>query len=135
MHRIKAVLDTNLWISFLISRKYDAIDQLFEDEQLVLLFSDRLISEFTEVALRPKFRKYFQSTDIEDILLSFDAFGEMIEVTSNVTICRDPKDNFLLNLAIDGHADYLITGDADLLELEQVEHVKVISYKDFIDLL
>lgn len=65
MQKIRAVLDTNLWISFLISRKYDAIDLLFESDQLTLLFSERLIGEFTEVALRPKFRRYFQSEDIE----------------------------------------------------------------------
>lgn len=65
MQKIRAVLDTNLWIGFLISRKYDAIDLLFESDQLTLLFSERLIGEFTEVALRPKFRRYFQSEDIE----------------------------------------------------------------------
>jgi putative PIN family toxin of toxin-antitoxin system len=135
MQKIRAVLDTNLWISFLISRKYDAIDLLFESDQLTLLFSERLIGEFTEVALRPKFRRYFQSEDIEEILLSFDVFGEKIEVATIVNLCRDEKDNFLISLAIDGQADYLITGDADLLILEQVENVRVVTYRDFLELL
>jgi putative PIN family toxin of toxin-antitoxin system len=135
MQKIRAVLDTNLWISFLISRKYDAIDLLFESDQLTLLFSERLIGEFTEVALRPKFRRYFQSEDIEEILLSFDVFGEKIEVSTIVNLCRDEKDNFLISLAIDGQADYLITGDADLLILEQVENVRIVTYRDFLELL
>jgi hypothetical protein len=132
MPKLRAVLDTNLWISFLISKKYHTLDLLFESDQLILLFSDRLIQEFTEVALRPKFRKYFKAADVEDLILNFEAFGERVEVISNLDICRDEKDNFLLNLALDGHADYLITGDTDLLILEQAENVKILSYPDFI---
>ncbi len=135
MQRIRVVLDTNLWISFLISKKYDAIDQLFETDQIVLLFCDRLIQEFTEVALRPKFRKYFQADDIEDLLLSFEAYGEQVAATSDVQLCRDEKDNFLLNLALDGKADYLITGDVDLLILNPVEQLKILTYQDFVQIL
>jgi uncharacterized protein len=94
-----------------------------------------LIQEFTEVALRPKFRKYFQADDIEDLLLSFEAYGEQVAVTSDVQLCRDEKDNFLLNLALDGKADYLITGDVDLLILNPVEQLKILTYQDFVQIL
>jgi len=51
----------------------------------------------------------------------------LIKVTSNVDQCRDQKDNFLLNLAIDGRADFLITGDADLSVLGKINETRIIS--------
>jgi len=71
-----------------------------------LIFSDELIEEFVEVASRPKFKKYFSSKDLEKILEYFDQFGQLIKVKTQVEICRDDKDNFLLNLAIDSKADF-----------------------------
>ena len=57
----------------------------------------------------------------------FDCYGIFVEVNSNVKICRDPKDDFLLSLALDSKAEYLITGDKDLLELEKVGTTKIIT--------
>lgn len=48
-------------------------------------------------------------------------------------MCRDEKDNFLLNLSIDSKADYLITGDKDLLVLEKIEWTEIMSFTDFIE--
>lgn len=95
------------------------------------MFSDRLIEEFVEVVLRPKLQKYFQYQDIENILFHFENFGEKVEVSRKVNLCRDVKDNFLIELALDGKADYLVTGDADLLILTEIEGVKVLTFSDF----
>ena len=58
---------------------------------------------------------------------------EFVDIVSEISICRDKKDNFLLSLAVDGKADYLITGDADLLELEKMGSTKIITLKKFIE--
>ncbi len=55
----------------------------------------------------------------------------MIEVRSVVALCRDPKDDFLLSLAKDGKADFLITGDDALLILEKFEETEIVRYSDF----
>ena len=57
--------------------------------------------------------------------------AKMVETKSVQTQCRDPKDNFLLELAVDGKADYLITGDKDLLELKSVHKTKIVRIEDF----
>lgn len=57
--KIRAILDTNLWISYLISKRLSKIDVLFEQETITLIFSKDLLAEFMEVAKRPKFKKYF----------------------------------------------------------------------------
>jgi uncharacterized protein len=132
MRNKKIILDTNLWISFLITKKFTQIDKLIESKKITLIFSDELIAEFIDVAKRPKFEKYFSKKDIEKILSYFDEFGKLIKVKSDIQLCRDAKDNFLLNLSVDSKADYLITGDNDLLVLEKIERTKIMNFTGFI---
>ena len=98
-----------------------------------MIFSKELIDEFISVANRPKFRKYFSPTDIEDILETIGEYAEFVNVKSAATICRDPKDNFLLSLSIDSQADYLLTGDNDLLVLKKINKTKIITIAEFFE--
>ncbi len=130
MKKLKIVIDTNLWISFLISNKLDSILEFFVNNEIVLLYSYQLINEIEKVVNRPKFVKYF---DVEVVNLIYNLFkneGLNIEIKSNILTCRDTKDNFLLNLAVDGNADYLITGDKDLLILEKINTTTIITYSE-----
>lgn len=132
MDNKKVILDTNLWISFLISRKLNTIDELLFHRKIILLFSHELIEEFINVSSRPKFKKYFSKQDILKLLSIFDTYGKLITISSSIEICRDSKDNFLLNLAIDGKADFLVTGDEDLLSLEEIEGIPILSFNQLI---
>jgi len=132
MKENRVVLDTNLWISFLISRKYDEIIELINSSTIKLIFSIELFEEFLDVVQRPKFKKYFSDNDISKLIGLFDLFGEMVNVSSKVKICRDKNDDFLLNLCIDGKVDYLVTGDKDLLIIENIENTRIITYKEFL---
>jgi hypothetical protein len=62
----------------------------------------------------------------------FHKYGKLIKVVSSVADCRDQKDNFLLNLAIDSYADYLVTGDSDLLTINHIKKTKIVTWNDFI---
>ena len=129
-HRI--IVDTNLWISFLLTGDYSDIDPLFAHKNIILLFSQELIDEFIEVAERPKFRKYFSLDDLEELLIELRTKAEFILVTSSTELCRDPKDNFLINLAQDGKATHLLTGDKDLLILKKVGKTKILTITDYL---
>jgi len=129
----KAVIDTNLWISFLISKKLDFIHELILQRKIVLLFSTELMEEFINVASRPKFNKYFSKEDICKLVSTFDNYGILIKTSSTLNICRDFKDNFLLNLVVDGNADFLVTGDDDLLSLEEIEGIPILTFNQFIN--
>ncbi len=133
MRNKKVILDTNLWISFLISKKFNQIDRLIERKEITLIFSDELIEEFVDVVRRPKFKRHFAKKDIEILLKYFDQYGELIKVKSDTKTCRDKKDNFLLNLALDSGADYLVSGDKDLLVLEKIGQTKIMTFTDFIE--
>jgi len=129
----RVILDTNLWISFLITRNYSKLDDILFSRRCVLVFSGELLDEFLEVARRPKFRRFFPASDIEELLETIQEYADFVEVRTKVEICRDTKDNFLLSLAHDGKADILITGDADLLVLEKYNKTTILTISDFLN--
>jgi len=128
----RIILDTNLWISFLISKDFSKLDEIIFQKKAVLVFSKELLDEFLEVTKRPKFRRFFSKTDVESILETIDEYADFIIVKSKTTICRDPKDNFLLSLAKDGKADFLLTGDNDLLTIGVFEKTSIETISDYL---
>jgi putative PIN family toxin of toxin-antitoxin system len=128
----RVIIDTNLWISFLLSKDYTKLDKLFRQQNITLLFSKDLLEEFIEVARRPKFKKYFSISDLNDLLSEIYFRAEFIEVTSEVIFCRDSKDDFLLSLAKDSNASHLITGDVDLLEIKNFEGTKILTITEYL---
>ena len=74
----KVILDTNLWISYLITDNYAVLDELIMSGKIRLIFSEALIEEFISVATRPKFKKFFDNTAIHDLLDIFDDYGKLI---------------------------------------------------------
>ena len=132
---MRLILDTNLWISFLISSKYEKLDELLYNQKCKLLFSQELLEEFVAVAKRPKLRKYISRDELEDLLETIDEVAEFVNVTSEILECRDPKDNFLLSLAVDAKADYLLTGDKDLLVLKEIGVTEIRILSDFFDIV
>ena len=129
----KVILDTNLWISFLISRDFSFLDNYIETGKMRLIFSEELFSEFISVTERPKFNKYFSESDVRHLIQIIDKFGILVQVTTEINRCRDQKDNFLLSLAIDSKADFLVTGDNDLLDLKQINETKILTIQGLRD--
>jgi uncharacterized protein len=91
-----------------------------------------LLDEFLEVAKRPKFRRFFSPADIEEILETIEEYADFVRVRTQIDVCRDPKDNFLLSLAIDGNADFLLTGDKGLLDLVKFGETAIITISAFL---
>jgi putative PIN family toxin of toxin-antitoxin system len=128
----RIIIDTNLWISFLITNDYTKLDEIVLSGNAILVFSQELLDEFLAVAKRPKFRRFFTLSDIEDLLETISDYADLVKVKTKVEACRDRKDNFLLALAIDGNADFLLTGDNDLLELTTIGETAIITISDFL---
>lgn len=128
----RIVLDTNLWISFLISKDFTKLDDLLFGNKCILIFSEELLQEFLTVAKRPKFRRFFSQNDIEELIETIEDYAEFIDVKTQLNVCRDPKDNFLLSLSQEGQVDYLLTGDKDLLALNNFGSTTIITISDFL---
>ena len=99
---------------------------------VTLLISYELMEELVEVAERPKFRNYFNLSDLTNLLVNLKQKSELIHVSSQFNVCRDDKDNFLLSLAIDGNATHLLTGDKDLLVLHPFGEVQIQTITDYL---
>ena len=102
-------------------------------EQGVLLISSATLAEFDAVAARPKWQRFgARLAQMREYLL---AFSTQVDVVSEISDCRDPKDNIFLALALDGAATYIVTGDEDLLILHPWRGVSILTPVGFLETL
>ena len=128
----RIIIDTNLWISFLLTKDFSKFDRIISNQEIELIFSQELVDEIVEVTQRIKFRKYFDLEDVETLLEKLKDRGILIKVYSKIKECKDPKDNFLLSLAVDGYASHLISGDSDLLLMKKIGATKILSMTEYL---
>lgn len=133
--KYRVVIDTNIWVSFLIGKMLSGLEDLIIDNSVQLLLSDELLEEMNDVLHRPKFQKYFSVDMINELVSLMLGKVEMVEIKETFDICRDPKDNFLLDLCHSGNAYYLVTGDEDLLSLNSFKGTQIIDYNSFQNML
>ena len=128
---IKVIIDTNLWISFLIGKELSQLKALIVEDEVQPVFSEESLEELKLVTQRPKLQKYFPKEKVDELLHFLKAVSVLVKIESKVAICRDPKDNYLLAMAKDSQANYLVTSDQDLLILEKFYDTKIITYRKF----
>jgi putative PIN family toxin of toxin-antitoxin system len=124
---VKVIFDTNVWISFLIGKRLQSIKPLLSSRQIKIIFSEQLAAEIKEATQRPKLIKYFPQNKVSELLELFDLIGNKFKTTPLYHLCRDAKDNFFLDLIDLSKADYLVTGDKDLLELHTFKTAKILT--------
>ncbi|HNE50494.1 MAG TPA: putative toxin-antitoxin system toxin component, PIN family [Chitinophagales bacterium] len=126
------IIDTNLWISFLLTKDFSKLDSILANNSVKLIFSSELLEEFITVTQRRKFKKYFDMDDVQKLILLISDKAIFVKVTSLVNSCRDEKDNFLLALAKDSKATHLITGDKDLLVLKKYKFTQIVTIGEYL---
>ena len=109
----KVIIDTNLWISFLIGKELHQLKDLIVNERIQLVISDQLLEELILVTSRKKLKKYFDQEKVAELITLLTLVSEKIKIKKIDKVCRDPKDDFLLALSKEAKADFLITGDKD----------------------
>lgn len=95
-----------------------------------LVISADIIDEAVD-KFRNKFK--FPEENIEDFIDILITYCHIIDVTSKFDVVRDKKDNKIIECAFDGNADYIVTGDPDLLVLKEFKGIKIIKAKGFLD--
>ncbi|MCA1625349.1 MAG: putative toxin-antitoxin system toxin component, PIN family [Acidobacteria bacterium] len=130
---LRGVFDNNVLVSaaLLAGVPRQAIDKLLDNG--TVLVSVPVLLELAEVLNREKFDKYVTHYERMRFMVSFLKVAEMVEISETITVCRDPKDDKLLELAVDGNADFLVTGDKDLLVLNPFRGVEIITPREFLD--
>ncbi|TAF08724.1 MAG: putative toxin-antitoxin system toxin component, PIN family [Nostocales cyanobacterium] len=132
---VKIIIDTNLWISFLIGKELKELKNLLLQETIQVVISEQILEEITLVTQRPKLQKYFPSQKVHELIQLLRTIGVFINITSEVFICRDTKDNYLLALAKDSDANFLVTGDQDLLVIAKFENTEIVTYQELLQKL
>jgi len=129
------VADTNVLISSLIGKKLRPFLTALKEGNFELLFSEETFEEIISVLQRPKFRRYFTDDDRNEFVELMNLQSYFTEISMHITDCRDSKDNIFLECAVAGDADYIISGDPDLLELNPYKNIPIISPADFLKYL
>lgn len=143
--KLRVVIDTNIIVSAMISSGGPPAKllKLWKEKRFILVISGDLIEEITEVLRREDILdKYGLSPrGIFHLVTSLKLGAEMVTplALSDLPInCRDPKDNILLALAFAAEADYLVTGDKDLLTLKsnkKLDKLKIATAKELLNLI
>ena len=127
------VIDTNVLVSAILlsqSRPQLAFDYALESGSL--LVSSETLEELRTVLMRPKFARYH---DLEVRMFFYEVFCQSVQIVNiiqAVTECRDPKDDKFLEVAVNGDADMIISGDSDLLVLNPFREIEIISVNEFL---
>lgn len=133
---MRIVLDTNIWVSFLIGKKLVALHSLFERPDIEICYCTELEREFLEVSHREKIVKYVDEKQIQRVHKLMTKHCHCYELKGcNKPFVRDPKDAFLLALSDIACADYLITGDADLRVIRVHNHTNIIDFETALGIL
>lgn len=131
---MKVVIDTNIWISYLLGSLLQGMDEKILSKEIKVVVSDEMLKEISEVSSRPKFKNIFTAKRIKELFSLLDSYAVVVSPSQKVNVCRDGKDNFLLEVALEGEADYLVTGDEDLLVINTFQSTKIIRPKEFEDM-
>jgi putative PIN family toxin of toxin-antitoxin system len=125
---MKIVFDTNVIVSALLIKSSNS---RFAYEKVIsrgkILASLPTLEELIEVLCRKKFSKYISLSDRNIFISEFSLLAEIIKVNQKLNVCRDPKDNKFLELAISGNADCVVTKDEDLLVLDPFRKISILS--------
>jgi uncharacterized protein len=127
-HESRYVFDTNVIISALLfENSKPALALRYALANGEILLSLDFLEELNEVLGRERFDRYVTRVEREEFLQAFVERAVLVEITENVQACRDPKDDKVLELALNGEAQYIISGDKDLLVLHPFRDVQIIT--------
>jgi len=133
---LKLVLDTNTLVSafFWKGNEYDLFKEI-EQGKVRLFISKEILDEVGDVLNRDKFKDILEGTNqnADEIVQKIISLSHLvIGKRLNINICRDHKDNKFIECAVNAHADFIISGDKDLLSLKQYKYIKIVKTSEIL---
>lgn len=130
----RLVFDTNVLISALLFSDSVLGRAVFQClEHGTILLSQNLAEELSDVLNREKFNRYVTLEERERFLEALVRESELVEITEKIDVCRDPKDDQILELAMSGKASCIVTGDQDLLVLNPFRMIPIVTPAEFLN--
>ena len=125
---LRVVLDTNVLVSGLIMLgKPRELLSIIARREATLVLSKEILNEFTKVMRRNKLTEYVTEEQVERFIENIERIAEFVELESHLEVVNDPKDDIVINTAIDGRADLIVSGDHHLLSLKEFRGIKIVS--------
>ena len=130
------VIDNNIFISGLIKKGASSeIFDLFLKQEFTLFISIPILHELATTLIKPKFNKLIPDTDKITLLKLLKQRSTLVMPSRKFKACRDPKDNKVLDCAFAAKADFIITGDKDLLVLSPFHKIPITTPNEFLKIL
>jgi uncharacterized protein len=133
---LRCVFDTSVLVSALLlknSKPRKALD--FAQGSGKILLSFAVLAELYDVLSRKQFRRYINEEDIRRFLAALTREAQWVDINVRIVACRDPKDDKFLELAECGRAEYIVTGDADLIVLHPFRGIQILTPRAFLEVL
>jgi putative PIN family toxin of toxin-antitoxin system len=115
----------------MIGKNLRHLVRYIRNEQVAIITCEEQLEELSVAFRKPKLQKYFQTNQIKTFFSFLRGVSHIVPITAITPLCRDPKDDYLLALSIASEAHFLVTGDMDLLEMQQINNTNIIEYTDF----
>ena len=133
---MKVIIDCNVWISFLFGFQKELIRDVLTSEHIDVYVCPQLTSEIENVATRSKISSRIHEGDVEKLFRIIKAYCNVAIISRQAKAhVRDSKDVYLLSFAETIDADYIVSGDNDLLVVEQYKNTRIVSPAQFRSLI
>jgi uncharacterized protein len=129
----RLVLDTNIVVSGMLFSGAAPRDVLLKAQTRHVLASEATLLELVEVMGRGRFDRYVDASIRKQLVAAYLSACEMVPITSSIRACRDPRDDKFLEVAVDGFADLIVTGDQDLLALHPFRDIAIVTPANYLD--
>jgi uncharacterized protein len=129
----RLVLDTNVLLSGMLFPDSTPSQVLRIAQSGIVLASDATLLELVEVMGRTRFDRYVERSLRQRLAAELINSCEMVQVTISICVCRDPRDDKILEAAVHGRADCIITGDADLLALHPFRGISILTPSGYLE--
>jgi putative PIN family toxin of toxin-antitoxin system len=137
---VRALLDSNVLLSAAIRPSGPPgriVAALVEHDAFELVLSPAILAEVEAALALPKIRRYFE--DPSEALRWLADLAVLSDIAADTGraegVCRDPDDDAVLSAALEGRAEVIVSGDADLLALEEHEGIAIVTPRDFLKLI
>lgn len=137
---IRAVLDANTLISAIINRPLSVSQEIYQNfikQHFLLIVSPSLLAEVEDVLNRGRVMKLHKHSteNLQKIIKELANFSYVVPGKTEISVVRDPDDDKIIAAAVEGNADYIISRDKDLLDLEEYQGIKIITPEKFMGIL
>ena len=133
------VLDTNVWVSAMIWGGSPAsVIRAAEDDRIVIIISEAIVEEIAHILAYHRLREIYEEVAVkrEELVETVLRIGKIVEVKTRLNIVReDSSDNKFLECALDGGADYVVSGDEHLLRIGHYQRIRIVSVIQFLEIL